>query len=444
MNTHDIADRVISAVKSRGVAWEVIACVDESTVVSQRLLKPEETLHSRNCQVGIRIIIDNKRYSCVSFNDLSKVSDLIDAAISIASSVPEDPYISISDVDGEYSKDVSGMMLFDDLVVEVANISKMLTDIEEAALSYDSKRVNSEGASFSHSKSDIVLATSNGFRGSYKRSRFSTSVSVVSSFNGKMEADYSFSAKNFFADLEIPKVLGADAAARALRRLDARELKTCKVPVLFENRVASSLLRSFATAISGDSIADKTSFLANSMNCSVFRDSVNIIDDPLMQKGLSSRPFDGEGIDSRRNNVVENGVLKSWLLDMRTAKQLGLQTTGSAVRRSNASVSPDVSNFYVQGTDISPEELMSDIRIGVYVTDIFGSGVNLATGDYSQGAFGFMIENGKITHPVHGITVAGNLLEMFADMRVANDLLFLRSVNAPTLRFDTLVVSGVN
>ncbi|ACZ49267.1 peptidase pmbA [Anaplasma centrale str. Israel] len=444
MDIRDIADEVIKAVRSRGVAWEVIVCANEATSVSQRLLKHEETMYSKNCQIGVRVIVDGKRCSCISFNDLSKLSDLVDAAIAIASSMPEDPYISISDASGEYSQDISDMRLFDDSVIEVPRICEMLSGMEEAALSYDGKIVNSEGASFSRSNSEMVLATSNGFVGSYKRSRFSTSVSIVSSDGGKMEVDYSFSAKNYFGDLEKPEVLGRDAAARAVRRLNARDMKTCKVPVLFENRVASAFLGNFAAAISGSAIADKTSFLIDGMNGNIFRSGIHIVDDPLMPGGLSTRPFDGEGVGSRKNVVVEDGVLRSWLLDMRTAKQLGLSTTGNAVRCSNASVSPGVSNFYINGTDVSPEVLMSDIKEGVYVTDLFGSGVNLTTGDYSQGAFGFMIENGKVTHPVHGITVAGNLRHMFAGMRAANDLSFLRSVNAPTLRFDDMVVSGVS
>ncbi|WP_447582058.1 TldD/PmbA family protein [Anaplasma marginale] len=444
MNTREITDEVIKVVRSRGVAWEIVVCAGESTAVSQRLLKHEETVYSKNCQIGLRVIIDGKRCSCVSFNDPNKISDLVDAAIAIASSMPEDPYISISDVSGEYSEDISDMLLFDDSVVEVSRICEILNIMEDVALSYDGKIVNSEGASFSHSNSEMVLATSNGFMGSYKRSCFSTFVSVVSSDGGKMEVDYSFSVKNRFADLEKPEVLGKDAAARAFRRLNAREMKTCKVPVLFENRVASAFLKSFAAAINGSAVADKTSFLVDSIGGNIFRGDIDIVDDPLMPGGLSTRPFDGEGICSRRNNVVEGGVLKSWLLDMRTAKQLGLHTTGSAVRCGNASISPGVSNFYIKSSGTSPELLMSDIKEGVYITDLFGSGVNLTTGDYSQGAFGFMIENGKVTHPVHGITVAGNLRDMFAGMHAANDLSFLRSVNSPTLRFDDMVVSGVS
>ncbi|MDD9361481.1 MAG: metallopeptidase TldD-related protein, partial [Anaplasma sp.] len=258
----------------------------------------------------------------------------------------------------------------------------------------------------------------------------------------KMEVDYSFAVKSKFSNLEKPRVLGREAANRALRKLNARELQTCKMPVLFENRAASSLLSNFASAINGASIADKTSFLLNKLETNVFGSNIYIVDDPLMLSGISSRPFDGEGILSTKRNIVERGVLKSWILDMRTAKQLTLSTTGHAVRKENAYVSPGVSNFYIQRSDTTVQELMSDIKRGLYITDLFGFGINFATGDYSQGAFGYMIENGYITYPVHGITVAGNLLDMFSSAQVANDLTFHRSVNSPTLMFDNIVISG--
>ncbi|MGN7661586.1 MAG: TldD/PmbA family protein [Anaplasma sp.] len=442
MNTYDVADEALGAMKAKGVEGEIILCLSESTSVSQRLLKHEETAHSKNCQIGIRVVVDGKRCSCVSFNDFEQVSDSVSAAVAIASSMPEDPYLSVSETSGERNSDWDEMQLRDDSVVETSRISEMLKEMEEVALSSDSRIVNSEGASFYRLDSQVMLATSSGFIGTYKRSRFSTSVSVVAASNGKMEVDYSFSVKNRFCDLKKPEALGKESASRVLRRLDAREIKTCKAPVLFENRVASSFLRNFAAAVCGSAVVDKTSFLVGKIYTKVFNDGVFIVDDPLMTGGLSSRPFDGEGVNSRKNNVVEDGVLQSWLLDMRTAKQLGLQTTGSAVRRSNASVSPAVSNFYMQSTDVSVEELMSDIKEGIYITDIFGSGINLTTGDYSQGAFGFMIEDGKIAYPVRGITVAGNMLDMFASVRAANDLLFLGSVSCPTLRFGDMVVSG--
>ncbi|MEH0831673.1 TldD/PmbA family protein [Anaplasma bovis] len=442
MSSLDVAEDIIKAAKSRDAEAEVFFCKSDSISVTQRLLKQEEVLQSSAEKVGIRVILNGKRSSCVSSDDFERIGDLVDTAVAIASSSPEDPYLAISDVDTKYaSGGADDLALFDNSMLSMEEIGNLLHEVENAALSYDSKIVNSEGASFSYSNNEITLATSRGFYGSYKRSYFSTSVSVVAS-DDKMETDYSFSVKSHLVDLEDPKSLGEDAAYRALRKLKSREMKTAKVPVVFENRVASSLLRNFASAINGSSIADKSSFLAGKIGEKLFGHGINIVDDPLLVRGISSRPFDGEGVASRKNYVVQNGELKSWVLDMRTGKQLSLCTTANAIRHSNASVSPGVSNFYVEGSSISPQDLMSDIKNGLYVTDLFGFGVNLTTGDYSQGVFGFAIENGSISYPVSGVTIAGNLSDMFAEMQVANDLVFLRSVNSPTLRFDGMIVSG--
>ncbi|MDB1135638.1 TldD/PmbA family protein [Candidatus Anaplasma sp. TIGMIC] len=444
MDALNVADDIIKLVKARGVEGEVVLSKYESTSISQRLMKPEEMLKDSGNRVGIRVIVDGKKYSCISSNDLNRSSALVEAAINMAKLSPEDPYLSVSEEVGVYADSGGDLELFDDTTVEVDGIREILLDMEGAALEASDKVVNSEGASFSHTSSEVVLMTTKGFCGSYKKTYFSTSVSVVASDNNKMEVDYSFSVKSRFSDLEDPKSIGKDAARRALRRLNAREFKTCKIPVLFENRVASSLISNFASAINGSSIADKTSFLSDSMGKKLFSSDICIVDDPTMIGGISSRPFDGEGIVGKRKNVVENGILKSWILDMRTAKQLSLNTSGNACRSDNASVSPGVSNFFLLGSNNSVEGLMSDIKRGLYITDLFGFGVNLTTGDYSQGAFGFMIEDGVITYPVSGITVAGNLRDMFASAVPANDLVFLRSVNSPTLRFGDMVVSGVD
>ena len=443
MSSLDVVEEIVKVAKSKGAEAEVLFCKSDSISVTQRLLKQEEVQHSSAEKVGIRVILDGKRSACVSSDDFERIGALIDTAVAIAGSSPDDPYLAVSDVDTKYVSGIEDdLALFDDSVLSMEGIGDLLYEVENAALSYDSKIVNSEGASFSYSNNEITLATSRGFCGSYRRSYFSTSVSVVASDDDKMETDYSFSVKSHLRDLEDPKSLGKDAAYRALRKLKSREMKTAKVPVVFENRVASSLLKNFASAINGSSIVDKSSFLVGKIGERLFGHGINIVDDPLLVKGISSRPFDGEGVASRKNYVVQDGELKSWVLDMRTGKQLSLCTTANAIRHSNASVSPGISNFYVEGSSISPQDLISDIKSGLYVTDLFGFGVNLTTGDYSQGVFGFAIENGSISYPVSGVTIAGNLSDMFAKMQVANDLVFLRSVNSPTLRFDDMIVSG--
>lgn len=444
MDILNAAEDVIKLIKGKGVEGEVVVSRQDSISVSQRLLKPEDMVQDRGVQIGVRVVVGGKKHACISSNDVEGIADMIDTAVSVATLSPEDPYFSLSTRSGSYANGGKELMMHDDADVTVEKMREILTLMEEEALSTDSRIVNTEGVDFSKVITESALMSTQGFCGSYKKSYFSTFISTVASENNKMEVDYSFSVKSKFTDLEDPKKLGKDAASRTLKRLSARDLKTCKIPVVLENRVASSLLGNFASAINGEAIASKTSFLCGKMEEKLFGSSICIIDDPLVVGGISSRPFDGEGVISARRNIVENGILRSWILDMRTANRLSLETTGNASRSSNASVSPSVSNFFIEPSCSSVSELISDIKYGLYVTDLFGFGINLTTGDYSQGAFGFIIDNGSISHPVHGITIAGNLTDMFAGMRVADDLTFLKSINSPTLRFTDMVVSGTD
>ncbi|QJC27597.1 metalloprotease PmbA [Anaplasma platys] len=444
MDILNAAEDVIKLIKGKGVEGEVVVSKQDSISVSQRLLKPEEMVQDRGVQIGVRVVVGDKKHACISSNDIEGIADLIDTAVSIADLSPEDPYFSLSEEAGSYADSGEELMMCDDTVVDVGKMREILTTIEEEALATDSRVVNTEEVNFAKATTEVALVSTKGFYGSYKRSCFSAYISTVASENNKMEVDYSFSVKSKFSDLEDPKTLGREAANRTLKRLNARDIKTCRMPIVFENRVASSLLSNFAAAINGEAVANKTSFLSAKMGEKIFRDDICIVDDPLVIGGISSRPFDGEGIMSKRKNVVENGILKSWILDMRTAKRLSLNTTGNASRSSNASVSPKVSNFFIEPSGISVSELISDIKYGLYITDLFGFGINLTTGDYSQGAFGFIIDNGSISYPVHGVTVAGNLASMFSSMRAANDLVLLKSVNSPTLRFSEMVVSGTD
>lgn len=444
MDILNAAEDVIELIKGRGVEGEVVVSKQESLSVSQRLLKPEEMMQDRGTQIGVRVVVGDKKHACISSNDVGGIGELIDTAVSIANLSPEDPYFSLSDATGAHNNSGEELMMYDDADVDIPKIREILTTMEEEALSADGRIVNTEGANFSKVVTETALMSTRGFGGSFKKSYFSVYISTVASENDKMEVDYSFSVKSRFCDLDDPKTLGKDAADRTLKRLNASDMKTCRVPIVFENRVAASLLGNFASAINGESIANKTSFLSSKMGEQLFRDDVCIVDDPLVKGGISSRPFDGEGIMSKKRHVVENGVLKSWILDMRTARRLSMKTTGNASRSSNASVSPKVSNFYIEPSSVFVSELISDIKYGLYVTDLFGFGINLTTGDYSQGAFGFVIDNGAISHPVHGITIAGNLAEMFSGMCVASDLVMLKSINSPTLRFPDMVVSGTD
>jgi len=257
-----------------------------------------------------------------------------------------------------------------------------------------------------------------------------------------MERDYDYSSVRQAADLESPEKIGLSAAARAVARLNPRKVTTRKVPVVFDPRTAGSLVSHLASAINGASVARKTSFLREKMGAKLFADGVRIVDDPLRKRGLRSHPFDGEGVAGKKLVLVDDGVLRSWLLDCATARELGLVTTGHAYRGASSVPSPGPTNLHLEPGRLGPEALIADIADGFYVTDLIGSGANMVTGDYSRGASGFWIEKGKRTYPVSEVTIAGHLLEIFRTLTPANDLEFRYGTNAPTVRVEGLTVAG--
>jgi PmbA protein len=257
-----------------------------------------------------------------------------------------------------------------------------------------------------------------------------------------MERDYDFSSAHHLADLGDPQAVGRRAAERTLKRLNPRKVKSQAVPVVYDPRVSNSLIGHLAGAINGVSIARGTSFLKDKMGQHIFPAGTRVVDDPHIVRGVRSKPFDGEGVANRAMNLIEDGMLKTWLLDSASARQLGLTTTGHAARGTGGPPSPSVSNLYLVPGKVTPEELIADIAEGFYVTELIGMGVNGVTGDYSRGAAGFWIENGKITYPVSEVTIAGNLNAMFAEIRRANDLVFKYGTNAPTLRIEGMTVAG--
>jgi len=257
-----------------------------------------------------------------------------------------------------------------------------------------------------------------------------------------MERDYDFTSAPHAADLEKPERVGRVAGERAVARTNPRKVETCKVPVVYDPRVSSSLVGHLVGAVNGASIARKTSFLKDKLGAQLFPGNIRIIDDPLRKRGLRSQSFDAEGVEVKKTAIVDEGVLTTWLLDSATARELGLSTTGHAHRGVSSSPSPGPYNLHLEPGEVSPEELISDIKQGFYVTDLIGSGVNGVTGDYSRGASGFWIENGKITYPVSEVTLAGHLFDIFKSMAVANNLEFRYGVNAPTVRIEGLTLGG--
>jgi PmbA protein len=301
---------------------------------------------------------------------------------------------------------------------------------------------NSEGGGASFSRSAIALATSRGFFGRYAGTSHNIGVAVLAGEGMAMERDYESASARHDADLESPETVGRRAGERTVARLNPRKVKSQAVPVVYDPRVASGLLGHFAGAISGVAVARGVSFLKDRMGEPVFSDSITIVDDPHRLRGLRSKPFDGEGARNQRRSLVCNGVLKTWLLDCASAKQLGLTTTGHAARGTGGPPSPAATNLYMQPGSLSPSELMANIDEGIYVTELIGMGVNGVTGDYSRGAAGFWIENGTIAFPVSGVTIAANLKDMYRNLTPANDLEFRFGMNAPTCRVEGMTVAG--
>jgi PmbA protein len=313
---------------------------------------------------------------------------------------------------------------------------------EAAALEADPRITNSEGAEYSNRHARYAYATSHGFAHGYATTSFGISVAPIASRNGEMQRDYWYSSARKRARLEDPAAIGRTAAARAVRRLGARKMKTVEVPVVFDPDTAASLVRSIAGAASGPSLYRRASFLLDRRGTKIASPAVTIVDDPLIPSALGSRPFDGEGLTTRRSVLVGEGVLESYLLDTYSARKLGLESTHHA-GRDGSGVSVSTSNLMLLPGKATPRELIGSVKNGFYVTELIGFGVNGVTGDYSRGAVGLWIENGELAYPVEEVTVAGNLLEMLAAIDGVGDDLVLRDRTvSPTLRISRMVVAG--
>jgi PmbA protein len=353
--------------------------------------------------------------------------------------VPEDPYAGLA----EEARYVDGgpLDLYDGTEPPAETLIERAAVAEDAALSVRGV-TNSEGAEAGFGLAEIVLVTSAGFSARFQRSSHSISVTALAGSGTGMQRDYDYSSAVHLSDLEEAAGLGHAAGEKAVARLNPTRPATKKMPVVFDPRVASSLIGHLAGAINGASVARGTTFLRDKLGQRIFAPGIDIVDDPLRVRGLRSRPFDGEGVPTAPCLLVEDGVLTTWLLDTRSARQLGLKTTGHAQRGVGGPPGPGTSNLYLRPGALTPAELMSDIVEGIYVTELIGMGVNGMTGDYSRGAAGFMIRGGALAEPVAEITIAGTLQEMFAHMIPANDLRFRRGVDAPTIRVEGLTVAG--
>src|SRR6516164_696540 len=438
----DLLQDLIGRVRRAGAdAADAVLFEGVSLSHARRLGKTEKLERSEGQDLGLRVFIGHQQ-AIVSSTDRSPeaLAELVERAIAMARTVPEDPFCGIADP-AEITQAWPSLEMLDPEEPAAEVLIERAQAAEEAALAVAGV-TNSEGAEAGWGRSSIALAASNGFAGAYTGSSQGVSASVIAGSGTGMERDYDFASAIHAADLRDPAEIGKSAGERAVKRLRAKKMPTCRCPVVFDPRVARGFISHLLGAISGPSIARGTSFLKERLGEPVFPAAISIIDDPHRPRGLRSKPFDGEGIANRRRALVDGGVLTTWLLDLRSARQLGLKTTGHAARGTASPPAPAATNVWIEPGAASKEALISGIESGFYVTELMGMGVNGVTGDYSRGAAGFWIENGALAYPVSEITIAGNLKDMYRHLTAANDLEFKTGIDTPTLRIDGMTIAG--
>ncbi|MBV9827622.1 MAG: TldD/PmbA family protein [Alphaproteobacteria bacterium] len=435
---HDVIGR---ALRAGADAADAILVEGISLSHARRLGKVEKLERSEGQDLGLRVLV-GKQQAMVSTSDRSPkmLAELVERTVAMAKAVPEDPFCGLADP-GQLAQDWPMLDMLDPEEPAAETLIERARAAEETAMAVKGV-TNSEGAEAGWGRSRVALAASNGFAGGYGGSHHGVSASVIAGTGNGMERDYDFGNAVYAADLRDPAEIGRSAGERAVLRLNARKMPTGKVTVVFDPRVSRSFLSHLLGGISGPSIARGTSFLKDKLNQRIFPEAITIVEDPHRQRGQRSKPFDAEGLPNHRRALIDKGVLTTWLLDLRSARQLGLQSTGHAARGTGSPPGPSATNIWLEPGSMTPAELMADIKSGFYVTELMGMGVNGITGDYSRGAAGFWIEDGAIAFPVSEMTVASNLNDMFARMVAANDLEFRVGADAPTIRIDDLTVAG--
>lgn len=442
----DIAEQLLSQAKARGAtAADVLVAEGDSLSVAVRLGEIEKVKRSRAKHLGVRVFV-GERCAITSTADFSpdSLASIAGETVALARVTSPDPFGGIPDA-ADLARTIPHLDLHDPAVAEITaeQATEWCTAGEHAARGADPRITNSEGAEFDGGTGSVLYAASNGFRGGYRSSHCSLAVVPIATQNGSMQRDYWYSAQRHLQKLESPESIGRTAAQRTVRRLGARKVQTCEVPVVFDPDMAGGLLGHLAGAVSGNALYKGTSFLLGKLGEPIAPPFVHISDDGMIVGGLGSKPFDAEGLPTRRTVVVDGGVLRSYLFDSYSARKLNSRSTGNAAR--SIADAPHVSptNFILQPGTATPQAIIASVRSGLYVTELMGFGVNPVTGDYSRGASGMWIENGELAYPVEEITIAGNLLNMYRDIEmIGSDLNLRRSIAAPTIKIARLTVAG--
>ncbi|MFZ5743364.1 MAG: TldD/PmbA family protein [Pseudomonadota bacterium] len=424
----DAADAIYSGSSSEGV--------------QVRLGKLEDIERSESEHLDLRVFV-GRRSASIGSSDLSDAAlkELAARAVDMARAAPEDQYAGLAPEELLHRAALTDLDLEDSAEPSPQDLLARALAAEDAARAVAGV-TNSEGGSASLARRVMALVTSHGFAGAYGGTSHGISAVVIAGEGDAMQRDYGYRTARHLGDLPAPEEIGQMAGDRAVARLNPGRLKSGPLPVVFDPRVGGSLIGHLTGAMSGNAIARRASFLLDRDGAQLFKPGITIVDDPLRPRGLSSRPFDGEGLPVARRELVADGHLTGWLMDSAAARQLGGTPTGHAVRGAGGSPGVGTSNLHLAAGTVTPEELMADIADGVYVTELIGHGVNGVTGDYSRGASGFRIVGGKIAGPVAEFTVAGNLIDMYAALTPANDLEWHRGINVPTIRIDGMTIAG--
>ncbi|MDR2780984.1 MAG: TldD/PmbA family protein [Holosporaceae bacterium] len=417
---------------------DILAVEDNAISVSTRLANLENVTRSETISIKMRTSL-GKRSAVVITNNVDelKKESFVQKAVFAAKNAPEET-TEFRPNPNELCKNFAKIDVCDTQTVSSQDLIDAALECESTALQINGI-TNSEGAKASHSRSKIILMKNDDFFAEYDRTFNQLSVVTLAEKDGFLEQDYDFSETVYWSDLKNPQLIAKESAERTLRRLGARKIQSCKVPVIFDRRVSSQLLGDFVAAISGGSVANGISFLKDKLSQKIFSDEVSIVDKYSTARGLRSRPFDSDGLECSDTIVVQSGVLQSFILNMKYANKLRMKSTGNALGFDG--VAPN--NICIENGTRSFQDLLKSVKNGLYVVEALGNGLNIVTGNYSQGAVGFWIENGEIAYPVNEVTIAGNFIEMLSNCKVANDLKINSGIDAPSLLLNEIVVGGV-
>ena len=438
-------DLLAKAKRGGATEADIIIADGETFSVQVRLGAVDRLTKAREKHLGLRVFV-GKRSASTSTSDFSadSLDQLVAETCTLAKAVVEDPVSGLPAAD-QMAGEVPDFDLYDPTRLNTEQQIELAKRVEAAAMSTDERVTNSEGGDFDSSSGRVVLGNSHGFLGEYQSSSFSMSVSPIATdpVTGAMQRDSWYDVRRKFAKLDSPEMVGLEAARRTVRKLGARKVSTQRVPVVFDSETAGSLMGNLCSAVSGYALYKGASFLAGQLDKPLAPEFVTVYDDGRVVGGLGSRPFDGEGLPTRKTTVVERGVLKSYLLDTYSGRKLGLASTGNASRSVGENPSVGPTNFYLAPGTKTAQDIIKTVKQGLYVTDLIGFGINMVTGDYSRGASGFWIEGGELAYPVEEITIAGNLKDMFAGIEmIGSDLVLRGRIASPTVKITEMMVAG--